>query len=267
MTDRGQQSQLDSQRDSTSTPAKGDISPKPPRRRVFSTCSGSVTAPEAPAIERHFSKLESRLEALLALVVDIKSKSDHESAAIGQIMGVLEGKPDGRSNPQRSDEIEEVTMCRAQGQGATPDASFNGRDSVRNGNAQPSGGGGGGGGGSSGGSSGGVRRSGREPWADEDSILSIDPDVKQLLHSDKALRSLLERLKNQRQLADSRKQQLTLLDHWVISPEHPFRSKWNVVLVILLIYTCAVVPLRIAFDSMFDSGKTFFDGFDIFIEW
>jgi hypothetical protein len=56
-----------------------------------------------------------------------------------------------------------------------------------------------------------------------------------------------------------------------ISPDSRFRSAWNVVLAILLVFTCVQVPLRLAFPPMFESSPGVAHGawvaFELVVEW
>jgi hypothetical protein len=53
----------------------------------------------------------------------------------------------------------------------------------------------------------------------------------------------------------------------VLHPESSFRYKWDLVLMALLVCTCVVVPMRIAFEELFDEHRTTWDAIDLFIEW
>ena len=99
--------------------------------------------------------------------------------------------------------------------------------------------------------------------------IATDPAVADLLQSDKALHRLLERNKIQQQrefeIFRGKRQRVEKL---VMDPEHQLRVSFDMVLLILLVYTCIIVPLRIAFPVMFDgSTKAGWDSVDILIEW
>lgn len=100
------------------------------------------------------------------------------------------------------------------------------------------------------------------------SMLGADPAVVELLQADKALAQLLQKMTAARQRERGRAGGPgEWADGFVLRPDGRFRTGWNLLLVVLLILTCGVVPLRIAFPQMFDAQRVLWDVIDIFIEW
>eukprot|EP00325_Prymnesiales_sp_UTEX-LB-985_P007184 CAMPEP_0174696820 /NCGR_PEP_ID=MMETSP1094-20130205/2876_1 /TAXON_ID=156173 /ORGANISM="Chrysochromulina brevifilum, Strain UTEX LB 985" /LENGTH=860 /DNA_ID=CAMNT_0015893685 /DNA_START=37 /DNA_END=2619 /DNA_ORIENTATION=- len=225
----------------------GTGSPQP-RRHLSPMRRSSVIRRTSviPKVEepKHDTKVQDHLQHLEACIAEIKcelqviSKSSNlQEGALGVILEKLE-QQHGPSPPCRS-------FC------AAGTSVSHGAPEVLNENAHV-------------------------PTADPaPSLLAVDPEVKQLLQSDGALQQLLHQLKKAQGVAKAarRTSRWDRLDGFVMHPDGRFRSAWNVLIVILLMFTCVVVPVRIAFPMTFGENDdnlwnpTGWNIFDIFIEW
>lgn len=156
-----------------------------------------------------------RMDALSEQLNEIKTGSSHDTAALGQILEFLEGVGVDRNTAASSSCRESVE--RSSFKSISPD-----RSTAPSPTNDPQ------------------YRLHRHEWVREErdgkgSLFSSDPEVQQLLASDKALSALLNRLKERRQQELMRKSRTTRLDTFVISPDTSFRSWWNFVLIMLLV--------------------------------
>jgi hypothetical protein len=97
-------------------------------------------------------------------------------------------------------------------------------------------------------------------------LSSMDLEVASLLQCDGTLRQVLQKLKAARLTFERATNdggfQLS------VSPDNRLRTAWTVVLGWLLVFTCCVLPLRIAFPILFSgTHEPFWNGLNIFIEW
>eukprot|EP00966_Prymnesium_polylepis_P100084 2317797-Prymnesium_polylepis.1 len=82
-----------------------------------------------------------------------------------------------------------------------------------------------------------------------------DPEVRMLLTQGKTLEAILAKLKVAKQQHDmSASSNSKNTNTWIrtMNPEGVFRLGWNLTLAILLILTCIISPMQLAFRDMFE---------------
>ena len=94
----------------------------------------------------------------------------------------------------------------------------------------------------------------------------VDPEIHLLLQSDRQLQQLLQKIKTARMTSEW-KQGRGSGNLYALSPDSRFRSVWNIILATLLVFTCCLVPLRIAFPQLFEDDADAWLAADIFVEW
>lgn len=174
-------------------------------RNRSSTMSDTTSAENEKALQQ----LGFKMDAVMREVNTLREKSNIESAALGRVIGILENAHQGRDSSRMSC-LNSTSLHGSNGSPTSPqtDEGYKIRESQK------------------------LRDNSEEG---QGSLLTSDPEVQQLLHSDKALRALLEKLKSVRQQADLRRRHKSRLDMLVLSPDSRFRSWWNVILALLLV--------------------------------
>ena len=179
--------------------------------------------------------MSTRLESLAEDVSQVKGNWTSMQTALGRVIEVqaehgkkLDG---GGSSPQNSP------------QGPTVSSSF--RDPNRASMDQS------------------PRREARE----DRGIAATDPSVVELLHNNKALANLMKKLKIEQRREMRGSGAGGRFERHVLHPDGLFRSVWDLILVLLLVFTCFVVPMRIGFPVMFSNVPVLWDAIDVFIEW